>query len=120
MRKILQQLAEGLQLLLSGRRVFFIYTHDVGKKRFRFGLKANTEISYWSIRALEKEFPVFFLNIQGEKEHRIRFIREQDVVIGHIGESFLRASNRTRRLLLFTLGQGMKIDRKILYLIAFR
>lgn len=98
LKKLLQQLQEHL----PGRRVFFIYTHRNGFDRFACGLKANTEISYWSYTALCKAFPrVTFLRMEKEKAARLRTIGPEDIVIGHPGETFVRASERTRRLIAF-------------------
>lgn len=93
---------EALKLSFPAKRVYFIYTHRNGADRFQNGLKANTEISYWCYKALERRFPhVVFLRLQGEKPYRIRSIRSTDVVIGHVGETFLKASERTKRLIAF-------------------
>ena len=100
------KLARKLALLLNekmpGRRVFFIYTHKNGYDRFHHGLKANTEISYFSFCALKKAFGnVTFLRLQGENPKRIAQITEKDVVIGHMGETFEKASLRTKKLITF-------------------
>ncbi len=98
----MKALFERLQLLFPGRRIFFIYTHKNGQDRFGHGLNANTELSYWNFQALKKQFRnVFFLRLQGEKEHRIRSIRSTDIVIGHVGETFLRAAARTKKMIAF-------------------
>ncbi len=87
---------------LKAPRVFFIYSHDLKRGRFSLGLKANTEISFWCYQAIKEAFPhVHFLRLQEEKGSLMRKIRPQDVVIGHIGETFLRASKRTRKLIAF-------------------
>ena len=97
-----KKLCQKLHECLPGRRVFFIYTHGKGFNRFAYGLKANTEISYWCYNALRKAFPrVTFLRIEGEKAARVHAIGPEDVVIGHMGETYLRASERTRRLIAF-------------------
>lgn len=102
MHKILKKLNEWICLQFPGRRVYFIYTHNLLGERFSYGLKANTEISYWSLKALKEAFPrLFFLRIQGEKSFRIQSIRPQDIVIGHIGETFLRAAEKTKRMIAF-------------------
>ncbi|NGX54983.1 MAG: hypothetical protein KR126chlam2_00604 [Chlamydiae bacterium] len=102
-----KKLCQRLQERLPGRRVFFIYTHRNGFDRFSYGLKANTELSYWGYTALRKAFPrVTFLRLEGEKEERIQAIQPQDVVIGHIGETFKRAAQRTRRLITFNPWSG--------------
>lgn len=103
MRKFLSKLAQQLhEVLPSGRRVYFLYTHKNGFDRFHNGLKANTEISYWVYRALRAHFPsIRFLRFQGEKPKRVEKIRSQDVVIGHVGETFEKASLRTKRLIAF-------------------
>lgn len=99
LKKLFQQLNESLP---ARSRVFFIYTHKNGYDRFANGLKANTELSYWGYTALKKEFPrVSFLRLQGEKASRIQKINPQDVVIGHVGETYLKASERTQRIISF-------------------
>lgn len=103
-KKIFFQIEE---FLPARKRVYFIYTHKNGFDRFRNGLKANTEISYWIFRALKKEFPaVRFLRFQGEKSSRIAKIRSQDVVVGHIGPTFQEASRYTQRLIAFNPWAG--------------
>ena len=103
-RKCLQILQENLP---TRSRVYFIYTHKNGYDRFHNGLKANTEISFWSFTALKKRFPsVCFLRYQGEKASRICQIRPQDVVIGHIGPTFTEASRYTKRLIAFNPWAG--------------
>lgn len=93
--------------LPSKQRVYFIYTHKNGFDRFHNGLKANTEISYWSFLALKKAFShVRFLRFQKEKPERIRQIRPQDVVVGHIGPTFHEASQFTKRLIAFNPWAG--------------
>ncbi|MFZ0566348.1 MAG: glycosyltransferase [Chlamydiales bacterium] len=101
--KYIKKMAQLLQEALPAKRsVYFIYTHKNGYDRFAKGMKANTEISFWCYKALSQQFPrVRFLRLQGEKPSRIRKIRPQDVVIGHCGETFLKASERTRRLIGF-------------------
>lgn len=90
------------EVLPAKRRVYFIYTHKNGYDRFANGLKANTELSFWGYSGLKKEFGrVGFLKFQGEKPARIDCIRPQDVVIGHVGETFMKASMRTKRLISF-------------------
>lgn len=102
MHRLLKRVVEQLSLLVPGRKIHFIYTHNLSEDRFAYGLKANTEISYWSLKALRDAFPnVFFLRIEGEKPSRIRAIKAQDIVIGHIGETFLKASERTKKLIAF-------------------
>ncbi|MBS0623038.1 MAG: hypothetical protein JSS62_00265 [Verrucomicrobia bacterium] len=101
--KWIKRLAGLLQDALPGKRVYYIYTHNNRHDRFRNGLKANTELSYWVACALEKQFPRFsFLRFQGEKPQRIQRITPQDVVIGHIGETYLAAAKRTKRLISFS------------------
>lgn len=88
-------------------RVYLIYTHKNGFDRFHNGLKANTEISFWSFTALKNTFPsVRFLRFQGEKSERIATIRPQDVVIGHIGPTFAQASRNTKKLIAFNPWAG--------------
>ena len=88
-------------------RIYFIYTHKNGFDRFHNGLKANTEISFWSFRALKNSFPsVRFLKFQGEKRERIATIRPQDVVIGHIGPTFAQATLQTKKLIAFNPWAG--------------
>jgi hypothetical protein len=88
--------------LPAQQRIYFIYTHKNGFDRFYNGLKANTEISYHGYSALRGAFPrVRFLRLEKEHLSRIEEIRPQDVVIGHMGETFLRASGRTKRLITF-------------------
>ncbi|MCP5469145.1 MAG: hypothetical protein H7A36_01395 [Chlamydiales bacterium] len=99
-------LARKLALLLNeklpGKRVYFVYTHKNGYDRFHHGLRANTEISYWSFHALKKAFPrVTFLRFQGEKKERIEKIQSSDVVIGHMGPTMLEASRRTKKIISF-------------------
>lgn len=103
MRPFLAKLAHRLyERLPASRRLYFIYTHNNGYNRFANGLKANTEISYWSYRALREAFPrVRFLRLQGEHPSRIRTIGPRDVVIGHVGETYALAALRTRRLIAF-------------------
>lgn len=95
-----------LNLLLNesmpGKRVFYIYTHKNGYERFHHGLKANTELSYWPFIALKKAFPrVTFLRFQGENPKRIAKITPNDVVVGHIGETYKLASKQTKKLISF-------------------
>ncbi|MFT5317223.1 MAG: glycosyltransferase involved in cell wall biosynthesis [Chlamydiales bacterium] len=98
----LKKLLADISLFLPGKRVFFIYSHNNASDRFVNGLTANTEISHWSIQALKREFPrVTFLRLQGEKSLRLQRISEKDVVIGHIGETFQKASERTKRMIAF-------------------
>lgn len=98
----IKKLLADICLFLPGKRVFFIYTHNNASDRFSNGLTANTEISHWSIQALKKAFPrVTFLRLQGEKPLRMQRISEKDVVIGHIGETFQRASERTKNTIAF-------------------
>lgn len=93
--------------LPANRRVYFIYTHRNGYNRFQNGLRANTEISYWCFSALKRQFPsVRFLRYQDEKPERIRAIRSQDVVVGHIGPTFGEASRYTKRLIAFNPWAG--------------
>lgn len=97
-----RQLAKQFQEQLPGKRIYFIYTHDNRHDRFRHGLKANTELSYWGASALAKEFPrVSFLRFLNEKPKRINKITAQDVVIGHVGTTWMQAGERTRRLISF-------------------
>lgn len=106
-------LLDRLSTLLPGKKIYFIYTHNNHRDRFRYGLKANTEISYFSLSALKRRFPrVIFLRLQGEKESRIASINSKDVVIGHVGETFLRASARTSRLIAFYPWSGHE-DRSV-------
>ena len=68
--------------------VFYLHSRGKGFNRFAYGLKANTEISYWCYNALRKALPrVTFLRIEGEKAARMRAIGSEDVVIGHVGET---------------------------------
>ncbi|MCH9627282.1 MAG: hypothetical protein S4CHLAM2_09180 [Chlamydiales bacterium] len=88
--------------LPAKRRVYFIYTHKNGYDRFYNGLKANTEISFWVYKALRKHFSrVRFLRFSGEKPERIARIGPQDVVVGHVGPTFMAASGLTKRLIAF-------------------
>lgn len=97
--KLAQQIHEWIP---AKKRVYFLYTHKNGFDRYYNGLKANTEISYWVYRALRSSFPrVRFLRFQGEKLSRIRKIRPQDVVVGHVGPTFELAGEQTRRLIAF-------------------
>lgn len=97
-KKILQSLHEKL----PGRKIYFIYTHRNGFDRFYYGLKANTEISYFSYTALKQQFPkVTFLKLQNENPQLIAKIKSDDVVIGHVGETFLKASEKTKRMIAF-------------------
>jgi len=92
---------------LPGQRVYFIYTHNSTWDRFGYGLKANTEISHWCLRSLKKAFPrVTFLRLQGEKEWRINKITSRDVVIGHTGETYRKACQRTKRIIAFCPWSG--------------
>jgi hypothetical protein len=98
----IKKLLKDISLFLPGRKIFFIYTHNNASERFVNGLTANTEISYWSFQALKKEFPrVNFLRLQDEKPFRIRSISEKDIVIGHIGDTFSKASQRTKQNIAF-------------------
>ncbi len=98
----LERALERISLLFPRKRIFFIYTHRNGKNRFGAGLKANTEISYFSFCALQKKFRnVVFLRLEGEKPFRIRAIGQRDIVIGHIGETYVKASERTKQLIAF-------------------
>jgi len=100
--KVVRKLALLLNEKIPGRRVFFIYTHKNGYDRFHHGLKANTEISYFTYCALKKAFGrVTFLRMSGEKPKRIEQITENDLVIGHPGETFEKASQRTKKLITF-------------------
>lgn len=97
--KLLQRVREALP---ASQRIYFIYTHRNGYDRFANGLRANTEISHFCYEALRRVFPATcFLRLEGEKERRIARIRPQDVVVGHIGETFAKACKRTRRTLIF-------------------
>lgn len=87
---------------LSSRRIYFIYTHNNHSDRFRYGLKANTEISYWCLSALKRQFPrVSFLHLEGEKDSRIRKISSRDIVVGHIGDTYRKACERSKRIIAF-------------------
>ncbi len=100
--KLARKLALLLNEKLPGKRIFFIYTHKNGYDRFHHGLKANTEISYFCFCALRKAFGrVTFLRLQGENPQRIAQITEKDVVIGHMGETFDKARQRTKKLITF-------------------
>ncbi len=100
--KLVRKLALLLNEKIPGRRVFFIYTHKNGYDRFHHGLKANTEISYFAYCALKNAFGrVTFLRLSGEKAKKINKITENDVVIGHTGETFEKASLRTKKLIHF-------------------
>ncbi len=91
-----------LFLPLRNRRIFFIYTHNNANNRFGNGLKANTEISYWSQQGLkEAGVPVQFLRHQGEKPWRFRQITSKDIVIGHTGETYRKACERTKNIIVF-------------------
>lgn len=97
--KLAQMVHEALP---AKKRVYFLYTHKNGFDRFNNGLKANTEISFWVYKALRNHFPnVRFLRFQGETPEKIRQIRPQDVVIGHIGETLLQSSRYTNKLIAF-------------------
>lgn len=99
LKKLFQLLQESLP---AKRRIYFIYTHKNGYNRFANGLKANTELSFWGYTGLKKEFgKISFLKFQGEKPSRIAAINSNDVVIGHVGETFMKASTRTQRLISF-------------------
>lgn len=103
-KKLGQQIHEALP---ASKRVYFVYTHKNGYNRFHNGLKANTEISYWCYTALRRAFPsVRFLRFQGEKNERIEKIRSSDVVIGHVGETLLKASKRTKKIVTFAPWAG--------------
>jgi len=105
--KFFRRVSRQLQIYLPGKKVYFLYTHNNCHDRFQNGLKANTEISYWCARALEKAFPhVVFLHFAREKQQRIQRITSQDVVIGHIGDTFVAASERTKRLISFNPWNG--------------
>lgn len=108
MKRAIRKLALLLQEMMpANRRVYFIYTHKNGFDRFYNGLKANTEISYWCFTALKEHFPsVRFLRCSQEKPERIAQIRPQDVVIGHIGPTFAKAAESTRRLIAFNPWAG--------------
>ncbi len=57
LKKLLYRLSEALP---AEKKVYFVYTHKNGFDRFHNGLKANTEISYWSYTALKQApFHVF-------------------------------------------------------------
>ncbi len=100
--RLLKKLLYKFKDLLPGKRLFFIYTHHNIFDRFRHGLKANSEISYFCHKALQKEFPrVTFLRLEGEKESRINWITEKDLVIGHIGETYRKACKRTKNIIAF-------------------
>lgn len=103
MKRVFKKLALLMrERLPSKQRLYFIYTHKNGFDRFYNGLKANTEISYWCYTALKEQFPsIRFLRLEREHPSRIEAIRSQDIVIGHIGETFLKASARTKRLISF-------------------
>ncbi|MCH9625099.1 MAG: hypothetical protein S4CHLAM123_02660 [Chlamydiales bacterium] len=104
LKKLFSRLQESLP---SDKRVYFIYTHKNDFARFYNGLKANTELSYWGLTALKKAFPaVRFLRFQNEKASRISKIRSQDVVIGHIGPTFLAAAQQTKKLIAFNPWAG--------------
>lgn len=99
---MLDKLFSEMKFYTPGRRIYFIYTHDNAKARFKNGLKANTEISHFCAHALRAHFPnVLFLRLKNEKSRRIATIRPQDIVIGHIEETWFAASKRTRRLIGF-------------------
>lgn len=105
--KIIQKLSLLMNEKLPGKRVYFVYTHKNGYDRFHHGLKANTELSYWPYLALRKAFPrVTFLRLQGENPKRIEKITSQDVVIGHVGETFTKAAKRTNKLIVFNPWTG--------------
>ena len=100
--KLLSKLALLGNERLPGKRVFFIYTHKNGYDRFAHGLKANTEISYFCFSALKEAFGrVTFLRLADENPARIARITNRDVVVGHPGETFMKASLRTRKLITF-------------------
>lgn len=99
LKKLLFRISEALP---AEKKVYFVYTHKNGFDRFHNGLKANTEISYWSYSALKQAFPrVRFLRLDHEKPSRIAQIRSQDVVIGHVGETLRLASERTKKVIVF-------------------
>jgi hypothetical protein len=103
--KKLSQLAQ--EYLPVNCRLYFIYTHKNGFDRFNNGLKANTEISFWSFTALKRNFPsVKFLRFQEEKPSRIAKIRPQDIVVGHIGPTFAEACKYTKRMIAFNPWAG--------------
>ncbi len=100
----MQKFLKDLTLLnpLRKRRLFFIYTHNNAHDRFTNGLNANTEISYWSQTGLkEVGIPIYFLRLQGEKPWRINQIGSQDIVIGHMGETYRKACLRTKNVIVF-------------------
>lgn len=100
--KLVRKLALLFNEKLLGRRVYFVYTHKNGYDRFHHGLKANTEISYFCFRALQKAFPrITFLRFQNEKQERIDKIKPSDVVIGHMGKTLLEARKRTKNIITF-------------------
>ncbi len=92
---------------LEGPRVYWIYTHKNQKNRFRNGLKANTEISYWIGKALQEAFPrVTILRQKDERPYRLACIRSKDVVIGHFGETWWKASQKTKKMITFAPWSG--------------
>ena len=100
--QLIEKLLERIILKTKARRVYFIYTHKNGKSRFKRCLNANSEISFFSYNALKKAFGrTIFLKMEGEKDYRIQSIRPQDVVIGHMGETYLKASRQTKNLIAF-------------------
>jgi hypothetical protein len=107
MKKYFQKCIQALkEALPASSRVYFVYTHKNGFNRFNNGLKANTEISYWCYKAIERAFPVRFLRFQGEKSTRIAKIRPQDAVIGHIGPTMTEAGRYTKKLIAFNPWAG--------------
>lgn len=91
-----------LKFRRSKSRIYFIYTHKNGKDRFQNGLTANTELSFWGYTSLRSAFKnVHFLRVEKEKPHRVDSITPHDIVIGHIGETFQKASAKTQRLIAF-------------------
>lgn len=98
----IKKIIEKIKDFFPGKRIFFIYTHHNSWNRFARGLKASTELSFWNLKALRKHFPrVTFLRLEGEKPQRIKRISENDVVIGHIGETYYKASQRSKKIIAF-------------------
>lgn len=98
-KKLFQFLIENLP---AHKRVYFVYTHRNGFDRFSRGLKANTELSFWPYQALYQACGrVKFLKFQEENPSRIKAIRPQDIVIGHVGPTLKEAFKLTKKVITF-------------------
>jgi hypothetical protein len=88
-------------------KVYFLYTHNNVHERFKNGLKANTEISYWCAKALSEHFPNFkFLRSENEKKWRLPFVTSKDVVIGHPGSTLYSLLKKTKKIIIFAPWSG--------------